>query len=329
MKVLITGGAGFIGYHLTLELLKYDYDVTLVDNFERGVEDECLKQLEKNSKVKFITLDLLNKCDIKEMDKDFDIIFHLAAIIGVQNVLNCPEVVLRDNIELLFNMIDFAKNQTKLKRFVFASTSEIYAGTLLNYEMEIPTPETTPLTLTPLDNPRTSYMLSKIYGEAVLNQSNIPFTIVRPHNFYGPRMGMSHVIPELLRKIWFNEGKDGLEVYSPTHKRTFCYIEDAVKMIRLLAENDASVAQAYNIGNQEREITMKEVAEIVIKTVKKPTKIIEMESTVGSPERRCPNMEKTFKCIGYKGKVSLEEGIEKTFQWYSEHIFNGREMGAK
>lgn len=263
------------------------------------------------------------------MDEEYDIIFHLAAIIGVANVLNRPEAVLRDNVLLLFNLIDFAKKQKNLKRFVFASTSEIYAGTLQYFDMEIPTPENTPLALTPLEHPRTSYMLSKIYGEAVLNQSMLPFTIVRPHNFYGPRMGMSHVIPELLRKAWFDEGKGKLEVFSPFHKRTFCYIGDAVVMMRLLAESESSIGQAYNIGNQEPEVTMKRLGELILLVTGKQYSIEEKEVTAGSPPRRCPNMQKTTACTDYMPKVSLEEGIRRTFDWYRTHIFNGSEMGAK
>lgn len=329
MKALITGGAGFIGYHLAKELLRYDYSVTLVDNFERGVEDSSLIKLKEDERVEILSLDLLQPESLEKVEAEYDIIFHLAAIIGVQNVINRPAEVLRNNIVMLFNIIDFAKKNKNLKRLVFASTSEIYAGTLQYYDMEIPTPENTPLTLTNLAHPRTSYMLSKIYGEAVLNQSGLPFTIIRPHNFYGPRMGMSHVIPELLRKAWFNEGKGKLEVFSPYHKRTFCYISDAVTMIRMLAESPNSLSQAYNVGNQEPEIYIRDVAEIILKTVNRPYDIYEREAAVGSPERRCPDMKKTLECINYIPQVTLEDGIQKTFNWYQKYIFSGMENGAK
>lgn len=329
MKALITGGAGFIGYHLAKELLRYDYSVTLVDNFERGVEDSSLIKLKEDERVEILSLDLLQPESLEKVEAEYDIIFHLAAIIGVQNVINRPAEVLRNNIVMLFNIIDFAKKNKNLKRLVFASTSEIYAGTLQYYDMEIPTPENTPLTLTNLAHPRTSYMLSKIYGEAVLNQSGLPFTIIRPHNFYGPRMGMSHVIPELLRKAWFNEGKGKLEVFSPYHKRTFCYISDAVTMIRILAESPNSLSQAYNVGNQEPEIYIRDVAEIILKTVNRPYDIYEREAAVGSPERRCPDMKKTLECINYIPQVTLEDGIQKTFNWYQKYIFSGMENGAK
>ena len=162
MKALITGGAGFIGYHLAKELLDNGYEVVLADNFSRGVEDKFLKDLEKDVRITFFTIDLMCQENVTKLGDDYDYIFHFAAIIGVQNVLNHAYDVLEKNVRLLFNLIELGHMQKHLNRFVFASTSEIYAGTLRYYQMEIPTPETTPLTITPLDNPRTSYMLSKI-----------------------------------------------------------------------------------------------------------------------------------------------------------------------
>ncbi|MBQ9277746.1 MAG: NAD-dependent epimerase/dehydratase family protein [Lachnospiraceae bacterium] len=329
MKALITGGAGFIGYHLAGKLVEEGYEIVLVDNFSRGVSDSFLNELEKNDKVSFKSIDLMDKEKINELDDDFDYIYHLAAIIGVQNVLNHSYDVLKKNVELLINMIDFAGKQKNLKRFIFASTSEIYAGTLQFYGMDIPTPETTPLTITPLEHPRTSYMLSKIYGEALLNQSNIPYTIIRPHNFYGPRMGMSHVIPELLKKAYNLDDGSKLEVFSVEHKRTFCYISDAVEIIVKLAESDNSIGQAFNVGNEAPEVPIMDVAKTVIEVTGKKLDIEPMPATAGSPERRCPSMKKTYECIGYKGKVSLTEGIQKTYDWYKTYIFEGNELSAK
>ncbi len=264
-----------------------------------------------------------------KLGEDYDYIFHLAAIIGVQNVLNHAYDVLEKNVKLLFHLVELGRRQKHLQRFVFASTSEIYAGTLQFYQMEIPTPETTPLTIMPLDNPRTSYMLSKIYGEAVMNQSGLPFTIVRPHNFYGPRMGMSHVIPELLKKAF--EAKDGekLEVFSVDHCRTFCYITDAVKMIRLLAESEKTLGEAYNVGNQQPEVSILKVAEMVLDITGKKLPIEAKPATIGSPARRCPEMSKVEECVGYRGQVSLKDGIERTYRWYREHVFEGSEVSAK
>ena len=130
-------------------------------------------------------------------------------------------------------MIALARQQEKFSRFLFASTSEVYAGTLESFNLTVPTPEESVLAVQNLNEPRTSYMLSKIYGEALCRQAGIPFTIFRPHNIYGPRMGMAHVIPEQLKKAWAAEEGDQLGVHSPDHRRSFCYIDDAVELLKL------------------------------------------------------------------------------------------------
>ena len=329
MRILITGGAGFIGYHITKKLVKDQHEITIVDNFSRGVKDKFLKELTESGKVILKEINLLKPEELDKLGDGFNQIYHLAAIIGVQNVLNKPYNVLKDNVLLLLNLIEFAKKQKSLKRFIFASTSEIYAGTLQFYGLEIPTKEETPLTITPLEHPRTSYMLSKIYGEALLNQSGLPYTIVRPHNFYGPRMGMSHVIPELLRKAFYDEGMGLLQVYSAAHKRTFCYIDDAIEIIVRLANNDGATGKAFNIGNESPEVTMEEVAETVLRVTGKNLRITPLPPSPGSPERRCPSLAKTRLFSSYEPKISLPEGIKRTYEWYLRNIFNGNEICEK
>ena len=326
-KVLITGGAGFIGYHLALNLLKKGYKIYLVDNFARGIKDTSLIELAQQDRVNLIKLNLLDKNDLNGLDKEYNLIFHLAAIIGVQYVLKAPYDVLAKNVELLENLINIANEQKQLERFVFTSTSEVYAGTLKHFSMEIPTPETTPLTITELSENRTSYMLSKIYGEALCLHSGLPVTIVRPHNFYGPRMGLSHVVPELFKKAFFSENNK-LEVFSPDHKRTFCYIEDAVEMMRRLAEIKTSLGQAFNIGNETPEISVKELAKEIINISGKNLEIVPGPTTAGSPSRRCPDMSKTFEISKYKPQINLKEGLKRTFDWYKENVFQNEGVSA-
>ena len=329
MKALITGGAGFIGYHLAHKLLQEGAEVILVDNFARGVEDKYLKELEFKKGVRFLNVDCLDRERVLALGDDYDYIYHLAAIIGVVHVLKHPYDVLRKNIELLLNMTDLARRQIHLRRFIFASTSEIYAGTLKFFNLEIPTPEASPLTVTELDSPRTSYMLSKIYGEALLYQDTIPFTIVRPHNFYGPRMGMSHVIPEQLKKVHFAENGSTIDVFSADHRRTFCFITDAVEMIYRLSIIDTAQGQSFNIGNETPEVEIREVVNTIIDVVGHKVVLNELPPTPGSPVRRCPSMKKTFEYTGYRGQISLREGIQKTYDWYRDYVFTAEGMSAK
>src|SRR5262249_46278010 len=204
-----------------------------------------------------------------------------------------------------------------------------YAGTLQKFSLPIPTPETVSLALPDLDHPRTSYMLSKIYGEALIHQAQVPFTIVRPHNFYGPRMGLSHVIPELLKKAHFAKMGEPIEVFSIDHRRTFCFIRDAIEMIYRAVESPKSVGQVLNIGTQEPEVTIGELARKVTAAVGKRLDTVAGPETPGSPARRCPDMTRTRQLTGYCSQVSLEEGIQETYDWYRTHIFDGKSISAR
>ena len=320
-KVLITGGAGFIGYHLAKNLLTKDYEVHLLDDFSRAVMDDPLKEILSKKNISLINIDILNKNKLNKINRDYHLIFHLAAVIGVQHVLKSPYDVLTKNFKLLENVILLAKNQTNLDRFVFTSTSEVYSGTLANYGLKFPTPESTILSTHSLSDARSSYMLSKIYGEALCFSSGLPVTIIRPHNFYGPRMGLSHVIPELMNKI-VKTKNGGVDVFSVEHKRTFCYIKDAVEMIILLVESKKSIGQFYNIGNDHEEIKMGDLGKLIIDIVSKGININSVDTNNGSPERRCPDMGKFNKIVNYKQTYSLSEGIEETFAWYGKYIFS-------
>lgn len=327
-KTLITGGAGFIGSHLADHLLSKGHEIHIVDNLSRGVKDAQLLQLEKRG-AKFLNRNLLLPNTLEDLGTDYDTIYHLAAIVGVIHVLEKPYSVLQDNILIHLNLLNFAKKQSKLKRFVFASTSEVYAGTLQHFTLPLPTPESTPMALPDLNQPRTSYMLSKIYGEALCHHSEVPFTIIRPHNIYGPRMGLVHVIPELMKKIHNTAQGSQLEVFSVDHRRTFCFIEDAIELITRAAEIPSCNRQTFNIGNQEPEITIGELTSMIQQTVGKKLTLTPRPATLGSPARRCPDMNHVIALTGYKPKISLQVGIQRTYAWYKENIFSGQEISAR
>ena len=263
-RILIIGGAGFIGFHLAKKLVKDNY-VDLLDDFSRGKKDNELKELLKNKKIKLINLNLLaNDSTINRLSRNYTHIFHLAAIVGVKNVLETPYKVLIKNINLLEKAINIGKKQLKLQRFIFASSSEVYYGTLKNYGLKFPTPEETKLSTLDLSDKRGTYMLSKIYGEAMCQLSNLPFTILRPHNFYGPRMGLSHVVPEISKKIFFSKSNK-IKVYSPNHKRNFCYIDDGINLILSLIKNKKSLNKTFNVGSNSKDINIRSLVKIIIK----------------------------------------------------------------
>ena len=119
-----------------------------------------------------------------------------------------------------------------------------------------------------------------------------------------------------------------IEVYSVNHKRTFCYVKDAVRMLWLLAESKQTIGETYNIGNEDEEITMGDLAYKIIDLVGKDLQINPQPATIGSPERRCPNMGKLVQVISYNKKYPLKDGLKKTFDWYKTKIFSGKEVSA-
>jgi nucleoside-diphosphate-sugar epimerase len=328
-KALITGGAGFIGGWLTKRLLDDGYQVDLVDNLSRGVQDDLIAEFQSNPGFSVRIADLRDASSLDGIGDDYTHVIHFAALLGVQNVLDRPLAVLRDNVTMLETMLDLAARQSNLERFLFPSTSEVYVGTQQHFELPIPSPETTPLAVSPLDHPRTSYMLSKIYGEALCHQSGLPFTIIRPHNFYGPRMGLSHVIPQLLQRIHDSADGDELVVYSIDHQRTFCFIADAIEYVARLLDTDDAIGGTFNVGVQSPEMTIGGLAELLLGVVGRDLRIVEGETTPGSPPRRCPDMTHTIGVTGHEPAVSLTEGVTRTYDWYRERVFDGGQISAK
>jgi nucleoside-diphosphate-sugar epimerase len=320
-KVLLTGGAGFIGAGLAAALLRDGFTLDIVDNLSRGVNDATFQELLASGRVHFHHVDLLAAGALDDFGHDFDAVIHLAAILGVHNVLERPYQTLRDNMLVHEAAIAFARRQLKLKRLLFTSTSEVYAGSVLYLDPPFPTPEDTPLALPALIEPRTSYMLSKIYGEAMLIHSGLPYTIVRPHNVYGPRMGMSHVIPQLLEKAHKASDGGSIEVFSPDHKRTFCFIDDAVEMLMRLLQTEAARNQVVNLGSEAPEYTMRQVGEIVASAVGKELRLDEKPAAPGSPVRRAPSMARMMALTGYAAQTPLVAGVRQTYAWYSENVF--------
>lgn len=318
VRILIIGGAGFIGSHLLRKFLKEEkkIKVDIIDNFSRSKNDKFLKDLIKDERVTIIKKNIINIKIENFRNVNYEIIFQFAAILGVQNVINNPEKVLADNFLIMKKSIEIAKKQTKLKKFIFLSTSEVYAGRLSRFKIKFPTPETSTLILTDIMNSRTSYMLSKIYCEAMCIHSKLRYLILRPHNVYGPRMGYSHVIPEIIKKIINLKNKKFLRLYSSNHKRAFCYIDDAIYQIYTITKSKA-VNRIFNIGNNEEEISIFSLCKKILRIFSRSDiKIIKKTINNFSPTKRLPAMNKIFGFIKKKKYIKLDEGLIKTLNWY-------------
>ena len=324
MKALVTGGAGFIGLSLIKALKKRGFYIHAVDVVEKkSLDYEASSILLRSKSIEYLNIDLTANSSLSNFARDYDYIFHFAGVLGVENVTNNPSHTLFANSIMAWKIAELAKQQENLGLLFYTSTSEVYSGTLETFGMTFPTPESTALTITDTEGPRNSYMMSKIWGEAVFNYSLLPAVILRPHNIYGPRMGMRHVIPQLLLKSEKLNDGEVLEVFSPEHTRSFCYIDDAINFILSILEKTIIKSPiTLNLGNSNEEVLMKDLAKKIVKITGKDLSIKELLNTVGSPKRRQPDLKKIIDLTNYKPIVSLVEGIQKTHVWYKENEFS-------
>jgi len=322
MKVLVTGGAGFIGFSLAKYLANCDYEVTICDDFSRGSRDRDLQEVIKRDNVQLLETDLTDRESLHKLDKDYDYAYHLAAINGTRYFYEIPHTVLRVNLLTLINILDWAIN-IDLRKFVFTSSPEAYAAAKDVFALPLPTPEEVPLVISDVYNPRYSYAGSKIVGELLcLNyarQHDMNLSIVRPSNVYGPREGYEHVIPEFIMRIIKKE--DPFKIYGGNQTRAFCYIDDFVRGIKLAAESERTNGEVINIGNDKQEMRITDLAQRMFELFDyNPRKIDMLSAPKGSPDRRCPDISKARNLLGYEPQVDLDEGLKEIHNWYlKEH----------
>lgn len=325
-KVLIIGGAGFIGYYLTKHLAETkNYQITIADNFFRGKMDEDLKRVVAHNDIKVIKADLTEAVYFQAFEKDYDQVYMLASVVGVDYANSIPNEIIRINTALIFNTLEWLKT-TEVKRTLFTSTSECYAGATESFNYKIPTPEEVPLTISDIKHPRFTYAVTKMLGESGFHNYSKVFgfenVIVRYHNVYGPRMGFKHVIPHLAQR--FIKGETPFKVYGHDQTRAFCYIDDAVKGTIAAMEKGGN-GETYHIGTQE-EITIEAL-------IKHSGAVMGFKGTYenaptypGSVSRRCPDITKAKKELNYKPEIDWQSGVAKTMEWYADYINSGKKV---
>jgi len=272
--------------------------------------------------VSFEQIDLTQEKDFQNLDNDFDFAYHLAAVNGTRYFYEIPDKLLKINILSTINFLEWVRN-TNCKNIVFSSSSETYAGTISHYNEQIPTPETIPLCIEDIFNPRFSYGGSKIIGELLMinyaKKSNITCKIIRYHNIYGPRMGFEHVIPEFCTRILKQENP--FRIYGGNQTRAFCYIDDAVRASVMIMENSGNQTEIFHVGDENGEITIQTLAEKLFSITNFHPNVEKLPPPQGSVERRCPATTK-LKTLGFIPSVKIEEGLEKTFSWYKSNFEN-------
>jgi UDP-glucose 4-epimerase len=318
MNYLITGGAGFIGFNLVNVLSNnLNNKIVVFDNLSKQSLDSDFKKIIKKKNITFIKGDLKN-ISKRLKSKNFDYIYHLAAILGVQKVIHKPYSTLVENIISTKEIIEFAKTQKSLKKICFTSTSEVYAKTLESSLTKFPTPEKVDFLLRGDFNERSSYALSKIVGEYLLNYSGLKFVIFRPHNIFGARMGFVHVIPQLVKKF-LDKKKNFISVDNPHHKRTFCYIDYAIELMIKISHKKNTSNQIYNIGSPNKVIAISELAKQIKKILNSNKKInfIRAINKDHSPKKRKPDMNKSkFFLIRAH---NFKQGLFSTVKWYENY----------
>ena len=298
-KILITGGAGFIGSSLAHKLSEDKSNViTIVDNLLTG----DVNRIPKLDNVKFIKGDVNDTQVISSIfyGNHFDYVFHYAAVVGVKRTIENPIMVL-DDLKGMRNVLDLCKN-TSVKRIFFSSSSEVYGE-----PVELPQHEyTTPL------NSRLPYAIVKNVGEAFLKsykqEYDLDYTIFRFFNTYGPLQSKDFVVSKFIAAAMKNED---ITIYGDgSQTRTFCFVDDNIQACVNAFMKDEVMNDVINIGS-DKILTVLELAEMIIKVADSTSKIIHLPALEeGDMTRRQPDTGKMLQLLG-KEPLSLEEGLKK------------------
>lgn len=327
-KVLLLGGAGFIGYNIARYLSENrNYELTIADNFFRagGVIDETLKKFIDKYQIELKSGDYTDPKAFNFLDRDYDYVYMLASVVGVDYVNKIPHEIIRINTSLIYNTLEWLRS-SNCKKVLFTSTSECYAGTVEAFNYKIPTPEKVPLTIEEIGHPRFTYAVTKMLGESgFINYSRklgFECTIVRYHNVYGPRMGFKHVIPHLVQR--FRNNENPFQIYGHDQTRSFNFIDDAVEGTVKAMEKGKN-GEIYHIGD-EHEISIEDLTKYTGEIMNYEGKYEYAPTYPGSVARRCPDISKAKNELNYKPKINWKIGLKITIDWYLNYLESNKDL---
>jgi UDP-glucose 4-epimerase len=319
MKVLITGGAGFIGSHLSDELIALGNEVAILDDLSTG-RFENIAHLDGNKSFQFIEGTILNEMLVDKLVERCDVVYHLAAAVGVDLVVKKPLESLVTNIKGSEIVLDMVHRYHK--KILITSTSEIYGknenGPLKEDDDRI------------LGSPlkvRWGYSTAKAVDEMLAyiywKEKNVPTIIVRLFNTVGPRQTGAYgmVVPRFVSQALKNEN---ITVYGTgKQSRCFLHVKDVIKTLIKLMNNKDAVGQVFNIGSQE-EISVENLAKKIIEITKSKSKLVYIsyekayEEGFEDMQRRVPDIAKVNKLVGFKPTIDLEGIIKSVVEYYKK-----------
>jgi UDP-glucose 4-epimerase len=306
-KVIVTGGAGFIGSHLAEELARRGYQVTILDDLSTG-EMENIKELLKKGSVQFIQDSITNFSLLKELFQGAIYVFHQAALPSVPRSVKDPLAANEVNITGTLNVL-LAARDNKVRKVVYASSSSVYGDTptLPKKEDMVPHPQS-PYAVSKLAGEHYCRVFQEVYGLAT--------ACLRYFNVYGPRQNpdsqYAAVIPRFIR--WASEGSPLIIFGDGEQTRDFTFIADAVEANILAAEGNAS--GVFNIG-RGKSIAINELAQLVIKLTGNNVEAVHQEPREGDIRHSLADISKA-KTLGYEPRYNLEEGLEETRKFRHE-----------
>ena len=311
-RIVITGGAGFIGTTLARRLIE-ENEIVALDNLHR----DALSGTELADHPNF-TLeqgDVLDADRVRELAAGATHIVHCAAIAGVDAVLESPVRTMRVNLIGTYNVLEAAHaTQSTLERLVDFSTSEVF-GTRA-YRVE----ETHVTSGGSVGEARWTYAVSKLAGEymahSYFDEYGLPATTVRPFNIYGPgQVGIGAIHTFTVRAL---AGEDLVIHGEGSQIRAWCYIDDMIDALLLALERDEAVGETFNVGNARSTVTVLDLAERIKRLTGSEGEIVFQPLHYTDVEIRIPNVDKARRLLDFEAKVDLDEGLMRTIAWYRE-----------
>ncbi|MFJ7367551.1 NAD-dependent epimerase/dehydratase family protein [Peribacillus frigoritolerans] len=320
MKVLVTGGAGFIGSHIVKKLIELNHTVITLDDLSTG-KKSFLSEVMNHPNHTFVNGSVLNRNLLESLIDQCELVFHLAAVLGVKNTVENPLKVIEGNIDGTRNVLELA--YPKKIKVIFSSTSEVYGK-----NDQLPFSENSSRVLGPTTTHRWCYATAKALDEHLCfayAQKGLPVTVVRYFNAYGPRATATQyggVIPKFITSALKGEP---LTVYGDgTQSRCFTYIDDMVTGTLSCIDNQVN-NEVFNIG-KDQVLSINELAGKIKILCNSPSPIIHIPYEIAygngyeDTQNRIPDLTKANKLLNFYPSIDIEVGLRKTIAWYKENL---------